>query len=218
MSGTRADSRRLPACDERPDARGERARAARRRAGSVSRCEMGEMHLDDWLANPAVRTRHRRRAAAEPDDLWAAAGGLRLSDTRTLGRLVRWRIPGTRRDQTFRGLLSEYPFIVLAESERWSLSGLCGRIWTMTRDYPRLDGPEAFREWSEPGTVRVLLATWVNGDGDGASEIVSEARVAPVDRAADLRLRSLWVVVGVFERLIGVESLELAVARAEGRR
>jgi hypothetical protein len=173
--------------------------------------------LDDWLSDPAVRTRHRRRAAAAPDDLWAAARGLRLSETGTLGRLVRWRIPGTAPSQTFRGLLAEYPFVVLAEGERWSISGLCGRIWTLHRDYPRLDGPADFREWSEPATVRVLLANWVEPDGDGASAIVSEARVAPVDRAAELRLRSLWMLIGVFERLIGAESLELAVARAEGR-
>jgi hypothetical protein len=178
---------------------------------------MAEEHLDDWLADPAVRTRHRRRAAASPEDLWAAAREIRLSETRTLGRLVRWRIPGTAPDQTFRGLLAEYPFVVLAEGERWSMSGLCGRIWTFNRDYPRLDGPEAFREWSEPGTVQVLFAHWVEPEGDG-SAIVSEARVAPVDRAAALRLRSLWMIVGVFERLIGVETLELAVARAEGRR
>src|SRR5262249_41542282 len=73
-------------------------------------------------------------------------------------------------------------------------------------------------DWAEPGTVRVLLATWVTTDGEGGSEIVSEARVAPVDRAADVRLRSLWVVIGVFERLIGAEPLELAVARAQGGR
>jgi hypothetical protein len=107
---------------------------------------------------------------------------------------------------------------VLAEGERWSMSGLCGKIWTLSRDYPRLAGPEAFREWSEPGTVRVLFGHWVEADADGASSIVSEARVAPVDRAAELRLRSLWMLVGVFERLIGAESLELAVKRAEGRR
>ena len=81
------------------------------------------------------------------------------------------------------------------------------------RDYPRLDGPEAFRTWAEPGTVRVLFAHWVEPDGDG-STIQSEARVAPVDRRAEVRLRSLWMLVGVFERLIGAESLELAVARA----
>jgi hypothetical protein len=173
--------------------------------------------LDDWMADPAVRSRHRRRAAAPAADLWAAAGELRLSDTRTLGRLVRWRIPGTPPGQTFRGLLSEYPFVVLDEGQRWSLSGLCGRIWTFGRDYPRLDGPQAFRAWDEPGTVRVLFAHCVEEDGAGASAIVSEARVEPVDRAAALRLRSLWLVVGVFEWLIGAESLELAAARAEGR-
>jgi hypothetical protein len=179
---------------------------------------MDEAQLDDWLTGAAVRTRQRRRAAAPPDVLWAAARDVRLSETRTLGRLVRWRIPGTDADQTFRGLLAEYPFVVLDEGERWSMSGLCGRIWTLNRDYPRLDGPEAFRAWEEPGTVRVLFAHWVRPDGDGASEIVSEARVAAVDRAADVRLRSLWMLVGVFERLIGAESLELAVGRAEGRR
>ena len=174
--------------------------------------------LDDWLPDPVVRTRHRRRADAPPERLWAAAQEARLSETGTLGRLVRWRIPGTAAGQTFRGLLAQYPFVVLAEGEHWSMSGLCGRIWTLNRDYPRLEGPEAFRAWSEPGTVRVLFGHWVEPDGEGRSAIVSEARVAPVDRAAEVRLRSLWLVIGVFERLIGHESLELAVARAEGRR
>jgi hypothetical protein len=175
------------------------------------------LELDQWLPDPVVRTRHERRAAAAPDDLWAAARDLRLSQTGTLGRLVRWRIPGTSPDQTFRGLLAEYPFVLLAEGERWSVSGLCGRIWTLHRDYPRLDGPDGFRAWDEPGTVRVLFGHWVQDDGDGASTIHSEARIAPVDRAAGMRLRSLWLVVGVFERLIGAESLALAVAHAEGR-
>jgi hypothetical protein len=170
--------------------------------------------LDDWLADPVVRTRHRRHAAAAPGDLWDAAQGVRLGETGTLGRLVRWRIPGTPPEQTFRGLLSEYPFTVLAEGEHWSISGLCGRIWTLNRDYPRLSGPGAFRAWDEPGTVRVVFGHWVEPDGERGSTIHSEARVAPVDRAADVRLRSLWVLVGVFERLIGAESLALAAARA----
>jgi hypothetical protein len=170
--------------------------------------------LDDWLANPAVRTRHRRRSSADADQLWAAAGAVCLSDARTLSRLVRWRIPGVGSDQTFRELLRSYPFALLDEGDHWSISGLCGRIWTLHRDYPHLDGPEEFRSWDEPGTVRVLFAHWIEPDGDG-STIVSEARVAPVDRRAALRLRSLWVVIGVFERLIGGEALALAAERAE---
>jgi hypothetical protein len=170
--------------------------------------------LDDWLANPAVRTRHHRRSSADAAGLWAAAGALCLSDAGTLSRLVRWRIPGLRTNQTFREMLANYPFCLLAEGEHWSISGLCGRIWTLQRDYPRLDGPDDFRAWDEPGTVRVLFAHWVTPDGDGSS-IVSEARVAPVDRRAALRLRSLWVVIGVFERFIGGEALALAAERAE---
>jgi hypothetical protein len=170
--------------------------------------------LDDWLANPAVRTHHHRRSTAEADRLWAAAGAVCLSDARTLSRLVRWRIPGVGADQTFRELLRNYPFALLDEGENWSISGLCGRIWTLQRDYPRLDGPEEFRAWDEPGTARVLFAHWVEPDGDG-STLVSEARVAPVDRRAALRLRSLWVVIGVFERFIGGEALVLAAERAE---
>ncbi len=169
--------------------------------------------LDAWLPDAAVHTHHRRRSDADPDRLWSVANKLRLGETRTLGRVVRWRIPGVDGRQTFRDLLAEYPFCVLDEGEHWSLSGLCGRIWTLQRDYPRLDGPDAFREWSEPGTVRVLLANWVEPDG-GGSVIVSEARVAPIDRRAAVRLRSLWLVIGVFERLIGGEALALAAERA----
>src|SRR4051812_1230634 len=113
--------------------------------------------LDAWLPEFAVRTRHRRRSPVAPERLWAAANEVCMSETHSLGRLVRWRIPDTRTDQTFGELLAAYPFCVLNEGEHWSISGLCGRIWTLQRDYPRLEGPEDFRAWSEPGTVRVLI-------------------------------------------------------------
>jgi hypothetical protein len=172
--------------------------------------------LDAWLPDAQVRTHHRRSSAAGPGALWAAAGSIRLRQTRTVGRLVRWRIPGVAPDQTFYGLLAEYPFTVLDAGEHHMISGLCGRIWTLARDYPRLDGPDAFCAWSEPNTVRVLFAHWVQRERDGRSTLVSEARVQPTDRDAAIRLRSLWLVVAPFERLIGAEPLALAAAAAEG--
>lgn len=173
--------------------------------------------LDRWLPDPAVRSRHRRDADAAPDELWAAANAVRLDETRTLGRLVRWRIPGLEEGLSFRDLFRNDPFVVLAEGERWSLSGLAGKIWTLERDYARLDGPAAFRDWDEPGTVRVLFAHWVLPAAGGRATLYSEARVEPVDRPARSRLRGLWTVVGVFERLIGAEPLNLAARRAESR-
>ncbi|WP_205699158.1 hypothetical protein [Conexibacter sp. SYSU D00693] len=174
------------------------------------------MDLDAWLPRPAVRTRHRRAADAEAGALWAAARSVRLDETATLGRLVRWRIPETPGSITFRELFATPPFCVLHETDSGSVSGLAGRIWTLRRDYPRLDGAEAFAAWDEPGTVRVVFAHWVEDDGDGRSALVSEARVQPVDRRAGLQLRALWAVVGPFERLIGAEPLALAARRAAG--
>jgi hypothetical protein len=175
------------------------------------------VELDEWLPAPTVRTRHSRSARAEADRLWDAAAGVRLDEAATVGRLVRWRLPGTPATETFRGLLSTEPFIVLDEGEHWSLSGMCGRIWTLSHDYPTLRDADEFRTWDAPGTVRVLMAHWVQPAGADESELFSEARVEPTDRRAALALRSLWLMVGVFERLIGAEALTLAARRAEGR-
>jgi hypothetical protein len=185
------------------------------------RCQVADsdlpLDLDAWLPEPAIRTRHRRVATAPPGALWDAAADLRLDATGPLGRLVRWRIPGLPPDVTFGGLFAAPPFTVLAEGEHWSLSGLVGRIWTLRRDYPPLADAEAFRAWDTGGTVRVLFAHGVVASEDGRSALVSEARVAPVDRAAALRLRALWAVVGPWERLIGGEALGRAVRAAEAQ-
>ena len=117
---------------------------------------------------------------------------MRLSDTHALGRLVRWRIPGTVADQSFGELFRAYPFTVLEEETNLLVSGLCGRIWTLARDYPALEGAGDFRNWHKAGTVRVLVAHWTARREDGRAELVSEARVQPVDRAAAVRLRILW--------------------------
>lgn len=173
--------------------------------------------LDAWLPAPEIVTRHQRRAQADPETLWAAARGVRLDHTHTIGRLVRWRIPGVPRDQSFMALLANDPFTVLDEGPHHSISGLCGRIWTLQRDYAQLGGPDDFMAWKEPRTVRVLFAHWVTLQARG-STLHSEARVSPTDAVARMRLRALWLVVGPFERLIGAEPLSIAAARAERAR
>lgn len=174
-----------------------------------------EVDLDAWLADPHIRTNHRRRAAVEPEVLWSAAEGVRLADAPRLGRVLRWRIPQTPGDIRYREVFRRYPFIVLAEGDRWSISGLCGRVWSMRREYPELAGPDEFRDWREPGTVRVMFAHWIEATEDGVAEIVSESRVEPVDRRARWRMRALWSAVGRFEGLIGREALDAAVRSAE---
>ena len=176
---------------------------------------MNRDRLDRWLPEPAIRIHHRRGSLVDPTRLWRAARTLRLSDTQLLGRLIRWRIPGTSADQSFDQLFRTYPFIVLEEDEGLLISGLCGRIWTLARDYPELAGPQGFGEWDRSGTVRVLFAHWgERGEGD-ESQLVYEARVQPVDSRAERRLRVLWALVGPFEARAGTEALKAAVRRAE---
>jgi hypothetical protein len=170
--------------------------------------------LDHWLEKPHVRTYHHRTAEVSAEALWAEAMSIRLADTRRLGRLVSWRIPGVHASQTYHELFRSYPFTVLEETANGLVSGLCGRIWTLARDYPRLQDADEFAEWDERGTVRVAFAHWVT-ETDGGAELHSEARVHAVDTQARVRLKAIWTVLGPFERLVGAEPLELAVRRAE---
>jgi hypothetical protein len=172
--------------------------------------------LDAWLADATVRTQHRRRADAGAGELWAAAGTIRLSDTRKLGRVVRWRIPGLSPDLPYYEMFRTYPFVVLEESEHALISGLCGKIWTLARDYPALDDASSFADWDEPGTVRVAFAHFARAV-DGGAEIVSEARVQPIDTRASLRLKAVWAVLGPFASLVASEPLALAAKRARER-
>ncbi len=117
---------------------------------------------------------------------------------------------------TFDTLFRTPPFVLLDEGPTWLLSGLCGRIWTIRGELARLSGPQAFLDWQEPATVRVLFAHWAEPLDDGAM-LHSEVRVAPVDRRAAFYLRALEPFIAAFQGLIGLESLSLAVRRADQR-
>jgi hypothetical protein len=171
--------------------------------------------LDHWLPKASVRTYHRRAAAASRDALWAEACRIRLADTRRLGKLVSWRIPGLHASQTYHEMFRGYPFTVLQETDHTLVSGLCGKIWTPARDYPALDDADAFATWDEPGTVRVAFAHWARELPDGRAELHSEARVQPVDTTARVRLKAIWTVLGPFERLVGAEAIATAARASE---
>ena len=155
--------------------------------------------------------------SAPPDRLWEAARSVQLSDTRLLGRLVRWRIPGLSSDLAFDELFRSPPFLVLAEEPRWVLvSGLVGRIWTLRRDYPELADPEEFRAWDTPGTARVVFANWIEtASSEGRSTIHAEARVEPIGAQGRLGVAAVRGLVSAFGSLLGSDGIEIAARRAE---
>ncbi|MGZ4173975.1 MAG: hypothetical protein ACXVQR_05805 [Solirubrobacteraceae bacterium] len=173
--------------------------------------------LDDWLPDPSLRVSHRRGASVGAADLWRSAREVRLRDTRVLGRLIRWRIPGVPREISFDELFRSPPFTVLSDGEGMLVSGLVGRIWTLRRDYPTLSGDAEFRVWSEPGTARVLFASWVEPADSGGAALRSEARVSAVDRDGRIGLTAVRPLVAASQHLIASEGIEAAVRLAEQR-
>jgi hypothetical protein len=170
--------------------------------------------LDRWLPDPAVRVTHRRQSAAAADRLWKSARELRLADTRLLGRLIRWRIPGVAAASSFEDLFCNSPFTVLARGEVSLISGLVGTIWTLRRDYPEVD-PDEFRDWSRSGTAKVVYAHWVQSADRGRSELRSETRVQAFGAQGRLGLASVRPLIIGFEQLVGTDALAAAVRRAE---
>ena len=175
---------------------------------------MPPVDLDRWLPDPMLRTSHRRDVAAGTDELWASAATVRLRDCRILGRLIRARIPGLSASLSFAELFRSDPFNLLEQGRNYRLSGLCGRIWTVRRDFAALSSPEEFRTWDVPGTVRVLFANWAEAT-DGGAALMSEVRIAPVDRRAGMYLRGLRPFITTFQGLVVAEPMRVAVQRAE---
>ena len=151
-----------------------------------------------------------------PDDLWAAANDVRLSDTRTMRRLIRWRLGrhAPSGDATYREFFRTGIFTLLEEGERFSVSGVAGRIWAPSGDYERFESSDEYREWSQSGTAKVVICNEVR-EHERGSEIVSESRVQVDGSRARLTFRGTWTVLAPFGRLVGSEVLAAAVRRAE---
>jgi hypothetical protein len=174
------------------------------------------LQLDAWLPDPAVRVAHRRKGAVPPDRLWQAAQSLRLSDTSLLGRLVRWRIPGVAPETSFDELFRNPPFTVLDQGDCALVSGLVGRIWTLRRDYPQLNGPDEFRSWSEPGTARVLFANWAEPAASRGAVLRSETRLEAFGVQGRIGLASVRPLIRGFQGLVWSDAMAAAVRRADG--
>jgi hypothetical protein len=96
------------------------------------------------------------------------------------------------------------------------VSGLVGRIWTLRRDYPQLEDPEEFENWSTGGTARVVFANWIEAEPSGSrSAIRAEARVEPIGAQGRLGVAAVRGLVSAFGSLVGSDGIEVAARRAE---
>jgi hypothetical protein len=172
--------------------------------------------LDTWLPDYHVRAVHRRASRATPDELWDAAEHTRIRDTRMLRPLIGARLgphapPG---ETTFRELFRTDIFTLLEEGDHYSISGVAGCLWAPRGEYAHFESAADYRQYEEPGRAKAAVLTQVREHPRG-SEIVTEIRVWCTDRRAEMRFRSVWLLVSPFLRFVRMELLRAVARRAE---
>ena len=159
---------------------------------------------------------NRRASRATPDELWEAAEHTRLRDTRVLRPLIGARLGphAPPADTTFRKLFRTDIFTLLEEGERYSISGVAGCLWAPRGEYAHFESAADYRQYEKPGRAKAAVLTEVREHSRG-SEIVSEIRVWCTDRRAEVRFRSVWMIVSPFMRFVGLDLLRTVARRAE---
>jgi hypothetical protein len=172
--------------------------------------------LDNWLPDYQVRTVQRRVSRAAPDALWDAAERIRIRDTRVLRPVIGARLGphAPPADTTFRELFRTDIFTLLEEGDRHSISGVAGCLWAPRGDYARFESAADYKEYEQPGRAKAAVLTQVR-EHERGSEIEAEIRVWCTDRRAEVRFRSVWLLVAPFMRFVRLDLLRTIARRAE---
>jgi len=172
--------------------------------------------LDTWLPDYHVRTVQRRVSRATPEDLWRAAARTRIRDTRVLRPVIGARLGphAPPAETTFRELFRTDIFTLLEEGDRYSISGVAGCLWAPRGEYARFESAADYRQYEDPGRAKAAVMTLVR-EHERGSEIVAEIRVWCTDRRAEMRFRSVWLLVAPFMRFVRMDLLRTVARRAE---
>jgi hypothetical protein len=159
---------------------------------------------------------NRRASRATADELWEAAEQTRLRDTRVLRPMIGARLGphAPPADTTFRELFRTDIFTLLEEGERYSISGVAGCLWAPRGEYAHFESAADYRQYEKPGRAKAAVLTEVREHSRG-SEIVTEIRVWCTDRRAEVRFRSVWMLVAPFMRFVRMDLLRTVARRAE---
>ncbi|HEY2603521.1 MAG TPA: hypothetical protein VGI67_18335 [Thermoleophilaceae bacterium] len=159
---------------------------------------------------------YRRASRATPAALWEAAGATRIRDTRVLRPLIGARLGphAPPANTTFRELFRTDIFTLLEEGDRYSISGVAGCLWAPRGEYAHFESVADYKQYEKPGRAKAALLTQVR-EHERGSEITTEIRVWCTDRRAEVRFRSVWVLVAPFMRFVRLDLLRTVVRRAE---
>ena len=181
--------------------------------------------IDDWLPRYDENEVHSRTIAAEPAEVEAALRALEPGEMRLTSILMTIRsLPAIlarssrpRRSGPLLDGVRRLGFVVLAErpGEQFVL-GVVGRPWRPRGDgLDALSGPEAFRAYDRPGSVRCAWDFVLEPDGPGRTRLSTETRIAGTDATGTRAFRRYWRLVHPGSALIRLDMLRAVAKRAE---
>jgi hypothetical protein len=183
--------------------------------------------IDAWMPSFDETEFHSREIAAPPPAVERALRTLTPADLRLTGLLMGVRtlpavLTGRRRPGPRPGVplldgVLRLGFVLLDERPgEQVVLGAAGRFWRPRGDgIDVLDGPDAFRAYDRPGSVR---ATWdfVIAPTAGGTRLSTETRIAGTDASGTRTFRRYWRLVMPGSALIRRDMLRAVATRAAG--
>lgn len=185
----------------------------------------GSALLDEFMPEYDVVEHHETEVRAPAEVTYAAAREMDINDSPLVRaifavREVPARVRGERVERVPRSLVEETTALgwrPLAEvPDRVLVMGAVTQAWQASPVFRGLP-PDEFRNFAEPGYVRIAWTLEAEPLGPGRSRFRTETRVAATDAAARAHFRRYWSIVSPGVRLIRHQSLALVRADAERR-
>jgi hypothetical protein len=200
------------------------------RYGRPARAEGEEVDplLDQFIPEYDVAERHHVRVAASPEITLSAAADIDLQQSPVVRAIFRARelVLGAEPDVVARpnGLMAQMTSIgwgVLAEQPgREIVAGAITQPWLANVVFQALPH-NRFREFREPGYVKIVWTLRADPAGDSQSIFRTETRVATTDETARRRFRWYWARFSpgiILIRRIMLRNLKKEAERRAARR
>jgi hypothetical protein len=156
---------------------------------------------------------HRRRIDAPPAAVWSAARELEGDEMTLMRLLMGLRTLGRNSRDDSATVLESFRrmgFRVIAEQpeEEIVIAGI-GRFWTLSGGLRKVEGPDHFSSFEEPGYAKVAFNFRLDG-----GELSTETRIAGTDAAASRSFGRYWLLIRPGSGLIRREWLRAIEKRA----
>lgn len=160
--------------------------------------------IDRYLPEFQFHERHQRQVNASPPQVMAAVQRYQPEQDRVFRGLIALReLPATLLRRPPAAPFGLHNFTRLAQRQDQELAyGLIGRFWQPDYGLVACADGDAFRDFADAGTPKLLLGFMAQASTQGHTTLVTETRVWCPDRASLLRFAPYWYLIRPVSGLI----------------